>query len=203
MLNNAFSESGMLDMGKLMPIMFVVILALTLLILRSLSATLATLGVILLSSMGFEGFAGIKLTPISGAATVVILTLAIADSVHILISLRTSLHEGMDKVDALTEALRLNFLPVLLLLLERNWGPQEVDSDMTSTKHFLQPAAGLASALFAAGLTPAKSTGISPLATVTTLAMWMWVSTCFAAPRENPTSPSLTTASTCTRFTSR
>lgn len=120
MLNNAFSESGMLDMGTLMPLMFAVILLLTLLILRSVSATLATLGVILLSTMvgmGFAGFMGIKLTPISGAATIVILTLAIADSVHILISLRTAMREGMNKEDALAEALRLNFLPVSITSL--------------------------------------------------------------------------------------
>jgi len=118
MLNNAFAETGTADLATLVPVMFGVILLLTLLILRSVPATLATLGVILLSTMvgmGWAGFVGIKLTPISGSAPIIILTLAIADSIHILMSLRASMREGMAKDDALVEALRLNFLPVSTL----------------------------------------------------------------------------------------
>jgi predicted RND superfamily exporter protein/outer membrane lipoprotein-sorting protein len=115
MLNNAFAETGISDLGTLVPVMFGVILLLTLLILRSATATFATLLVIMLSSMvgmGWAGFMGIKLTPISGSAPIIILTLAIADSIHILLSLRTAMREGMNKSDAIVEALRLNFLPV-------------------------------------------------------------------------------------------
>jgi predicted RND superfamily exporter protein/outer membrane lipoprotein-sorting protein len=117
MLNNAFAETGIADLGTLVPVMFGVILLLTLAILRSVPATFATLGVILLSSMvgmGWAGFAGIKLTPISGSAPIIILTLAIADSIHILTSLRAAMREGMSKDEALVEALRLNFLPVTI-----------------------------------------------------------------------------------------
>jgi predicted RND superfamily exporter protein len=117
MLNNAFAETGMADLGTLVPVMFGVILLLTLLIMRSAVAPFATLIVILLSSMvgmGWAGFAGIKLTPISGSAPIIILTLAIADSIHILLSLRTAMREGMSKRDAIVESLRLNFLPVTI-----------------------------------------------------------------------------------------
>ena len=70
MLNNAFAETGTSDLGTLVPVMFGVILILTLLFLRSAAATFATLVVIILSSMvgmGWAGFMGIKLTPISGS----------------------------------------------------------------------------------------------------------------------------------------
>ncbi len=119
-LNNAFSEAGMSDMGSLVPLMFGVILLLLVLILRSFSATLATLAVIMLSTMvamGMAGFMGIKLTPISGSAPIVILTLAVADSIHILISLRTLLREGMSQEKAIVESIRLNFLPVTITSL--------------------------------------------------------------------------------------
>ena len=115
MLNNAFAETGVADLGTLVPVMFGVILVLTLLILRSATATFATLLVIMLSSMvgmGWAGFMGIKLTPISGSAPIIILTLAIADSIHILIALRTAMRGGMAKTEAIIEALRVNFLPV-------------------------------------------------------------------------------------------
>ena len=115
MLNTAFSETGVSDFGTLIPLMFGVILLLTLLILRSVTATIATLAVIMLSTMvgmGWAGFMGIKLTPISGSAPIIILTLAIADSIHILIALRSAMRAGMTKSDAIVDAVRLNFLPV-------------------------------------------------------------------------------------------
>jgi len=115
MLNNTFSETGISDFSTLIPLMFGVILLITLVILRSVTATFATLLVFALSSMigmGWAGFEGFKLTPISGSAPIIIMTLAIADSIHILLSLQTAMREGMSKNDALSEALRLNFLPV-------------------------------------------------------------------------------------------
>jgi len=115
MLNNAFAETGVADLGTLIPLMFGVILLLTLLILRSATATFATIGVIMLSTMvgmGWAGFMGIKLTPISASAPTIILTLAIADSIHILIALRSAVRAGMAKSEAIVEAIRLNFMPV-------------------------------------------------------------------------------------------
>ncbi len=120
MLNNAFSEAGFGDMQTLVPIMFGVILALTLLIIRSFTATFGTIIIIFLSSifgMGMAGYFGIKLTPISASAPTIIMTLAIADSLHILISLKTFLREGMNKSAAITEAIRVNFMPVTITSL--------------------------------------------------------------------------------------
>lgn len=117
MLNNAFAETGTQDLGTLVPLMFGLILLLTLLILRSVTATFATVMVIMLSTvagMGWAGYMGISLTPISASAPIIILTLAIADSIHILISLRSAMREGLHKDDALLEAMRLNFLPVTI-----------------------------------------------------------------------------------------
>ena len=120
MLNNAFAETGMNDGATLMPLMFVVIFALTWVVARSMSATLATLAVIALSSivaMGMAGFVDIKLTPISMSAPIVILTLAVADSIHILVTLRSLMRDGLDKSAALVEAVRVNFLPVTITSL--------------------------------------------------------------------------------------
>ena len=120
MLNNAFAETGMNDGATLMPLMFVVIFALTWLIIRSFVATFSTLLVIGLSTMvamGVAGFAGVKLTPIAMSAPIVILTLAVADSIHILLSLRGLMREGLGKSEALVEAVRVNFLPVSITSL--------------------------------------------------------------------------------------
>ncbi|MEM9688496.1 MAG: MMPL family transporter [Pseudomonadota bacterium] len=115
MLNNAFSETGVNDGIKLMPIMFIVIFVMSWIIVRSLAATFATLMVIALSStvaMGVAGIVKLGLTPISMTAPIVILTLAVADSIHILMSLRALMREGMQKREAIIEAVRINFLPV-------------------------------------------------------------------------------------------
>jgi predicted RND superfamily exporter protein len=51
------------------------------------------------------------------SAPVVILTLAVADSIHILLSLRGLMREGLGKTEALVEAVRINFLPVSITSL--------------------------------------------------------------------------------------
>ena len=115
MLNNAFGEAGFGDMQSLIPIMFGVIFLLTLLITRSIVGTLGALLIVAFSSMvamGAGGLSGMQLTPISGQAPTIILTLAIADAIHILMTLRGLMQNGMEKRPAIIEAVRINFLPV-------------------------------------------------------------------------------------------
>lgn len=120
MLNNAFGEAGTTDAATLTPLMYGFLLLMMLVVLRSTSATIATVLVIAFSTivaMGIAGYSGIKLTPISVTAPTVILTLAIADSVHILVSLFAAMREGHDKYSALKNSLRINFLPVTITSL--------------------------------------------------------------------------------------
>ncbi len=73
MMNNAFMESGMGDMAKLIPLMYLVLLAIMMVAIRSVSGTIATLFLILFSSivsMGSAGFLAIGLTPVSASAPV-------------------------------------------------------------------------------------------------------------------------------------
>ncbi|MEO0761888.1 MAG: MMPL family transporter, partial [Pseudomonadota bacterium] len=120
MLNNAFSESGIGDMTTLVPAMYLVVLVAALVALRSITMTLATLGVItcsVLVGMGAGGLMGVQLTPISFSAPTVIMTLAVADSIHILISMRAAMRRGLAKAEALVEAMRINFLAVTITSL--------------------------------------------------------------------------------------
>lgn len=117
MLNNAFAESGQQDSMTLMPLMFVVLVVFMVVVLRSVNGMLATLSVILLSTataLGIAGFMGIKLSPISVTGPVIIMTLAIADSVHLLVAMLGLMRDGMDKRDALRESLRINFVAVTI-----------------------------------------------------------------------------------------
>ncbi|MBN38834.1 MAG: RND transporter [Opitutae bacterium] len=117
MLNNAFNEAGVKDMTTLTPAMYGVIILIMFILLRSVSAVFATFVVMLLSIVGGMGFAGWMETPItppSSIAPVVIMTLAIADSIHILKSILEALRKGRPKRDAIVEGLRLNLKPVFL-----------------------------------------------------------------------------------------
>jgi len=115
MLNNAFAESGQTDAQTLVPLMYLVLIIMLTIGLRSISGTIATvvvIGVSTATAMGLAGYFGIKLTPVSVTAPTVIMTLAIADSVHVLVSMFSSMREGHDKLNALKESLRINFTPV-------------------------------------------------------------------------------------------
>jgi len=120
MLNNAFNEAGMKDMMTLTPAMYLTIILLMLIMTRSVSGSVATFFVMffaIFAGMGFGGWVGIPLTPPSAIAPVIIMTLAIADSVHILKSIQKALSAGMSKKDAIAEGLRVNFKPVFLTSL--------------------------------------------------------------------------------------
>jgi predicted RND superfamily exporter protein len=115
--NNAFMEASQDDMGSVVPAMFLVIVVVMGLLLRSLFGTLATVAVIIfsaLTAMGIMGWANIPLTPASMSAPTIILTLAVADSIHILVSFFHAMDEGMNRRDAVVESLRLNLAPVFL-----------------------------------------------------------------------------------------
>ena len=115
MMNNAFMESGMGDMATLIPLMYGVLLVIMMFAIRSVSGTLATLFLILFSSivaMGAGGFMAIGLTPVSASAPTIVLTLAIADSIHILMSMRQGMRSGLTKRAAIIDAVRINFLAV-------------------------------------------------------------------------------------------
>ena len=113
-LNAAFAEATVAD-GVLFPLMLAVLALVTWLIVRSLAGTLATVLVIALATltaMGFAGWAGITISPFSGSAPVVILTLAIADSIHLLVTVAQRMRAGDGKVEALKESVRVNFVAV-------------------------------------------------------------------------------------------
>lgn len=114
-LNNAFFAVAQSDAMTLMPIMYLLLILVTLIVLRSILGMLLTVMLIMFSTVaavGFAGHLGMILDPISMTAPTVILTLAVADSVHILISMLNLMRDGNDKITSLKESLRINFLPV-------------------------------------------------------------------------------------------
>jgi len=117
MLNNAFSESAMADMSFVMPLMFLAIFVIMAVLLRSFFATAITGAVVMLSimgAMGMMGWYGFNMSTPLTSAPVMIMTLAVADSIHVFITFFHELRRGRNKEAAMIESLRVNFTPVLL-----------------------------------------------------------------------------------------
>jgi len=119
-MNNSFKESSQKDMAFLVPLMFLVVILIVGFLLRVITGTFATVIVIFLSilaGMGLAGWAGIKLTPPSASAPNIILTLAVADCVHVLVAFLYNMRHGMQKQAAMIESIRINFQPIFLTSL--------------------------------------------------------------------------------------
>jgi len=117
MLGNAFSESAQKDLKSLFPIMFLIIFITLLLLLRSFTGTISTMIIIILSiasAMGMFGWLGWTLTGPSTIAPTVIMTMAVADCVHILVTFLFNMRNGMEKSEAMQESIRINFQPVFI-----------------------------------------------------------------------------------------
>jgi predicted RND superfamily exporter protein len=117
MMNTTFSETSMSDSATLVPAMFGIVLLIMILLLRSFSGTFATLFVIIFSiagTMGAAGWLGFYLTGPSVSAPTMIMTLAVADCIHILTTYYFEMRQGKAKKEALQESLRVNFKPILL-----------------------------------------------------------------------------------------
>ncbi len=118
--DHAFAEVGDEDMRTLVPIMFAVLVAVIWFALRSLVATIATVLVIVFSTstaMGLAGWWGLQLNPATAVAPTIILTLAVADSIHILITMCRHFCTGEPKRKAIEESLSVNLKPVFLTSL--------------------------------------------------------------------------------------
>ncbi len=121
MMNNSFPEAVKKDMTTLIPMMYLVIILMIWLLLGSLSATFSTIIVIscsILGALGIAGLLGVTLSGPSAAAPTMIMTLAVADSIHFLVTLRHEMRvNGLEKYAAIIESLRVNILPIFLTSL--------------------------------------------------------------------------------------
>ena len=119
-MNNAFPEASQDDVANLYPLALGFIVLTLFILLRGLSGTIATFIMIIMSimtAMGLAGWSGILLSPPVMSAPIMILTMAVADAVHLLVTMRHELAIGMDKDKAMIESMRINFRPIFVTTL--------------------------------------------------------------------------------------
>ena len=115
--NVTMGEAIKQDIENLLGLSYLVMIITMIILLRTFSGMLLTLMVIsfsVLSTMGLFGWLGFTMTPPTGFVPTAILTIAVADSIHILISYYYELNHGKSKFEAIQEALRINFSPVFI-----------------------------------------------------------------------------------------
>lgn len=117
MMNQAFPEASQYDMTTLFPLMMLVFIVVLYFWVKGLSGTFSTLVIIvssIIGAMGLAGWFGIALTPPSFAAIMIIPTMAIAHSVHVLMSYVLLMRRGESKHEAMVDSIRINMQPVFL-----------------------------------------------------------------------------------------
>lgn len=119
-INRGFIEAAMLDASTLIPGMFVLLIVFLWVFLRAFSAMIGTMLVVLISSVLGVGLGlalGIPMSSVATSAPLIILTLAVADSVHLLTSYFHELKLGKPQKLAMETALEINIQPIFLTSL--------------------------------------------------------------------------------------
>ncbi len=116
-MSEAFYASAVHDLLVLGPLMLGLIALLLLRMLCSLSGTLAALVVMasaVAATCGLAGWMGVVLSPVSATLPVIVLTLAVANTVHLLCQYQYALCHDQPRDEAMATSLRNNLLPMLL-----------------------------------------------------------------------------------------
>ena len=116
-LDRAFSEVTQDDMETLTPIVFLIIVGATIILLRSIFSTVAIVAVlvfVIFTTMGFAGWNGVVFSPTNAGVPIIVMVIAIADSIHIATSVLLGMRRGLDRNAAIVESIRINAYPVFI-----------------------------------------------------------------------------------------
>lgn len=116
MIDQAFAEASRRDATTLIPVAFVIMTTLVAISLGSLYGTFAAVFVTMLSmatAMGLTGWLGIPLNAVSMGAPGLMLTLAIADNIHVLTTMFRLVRNGSTKHEAIAQSMRVNLKAIV------------------------------------------------------------------------------------------
>ncbi|MDV7102929.1 MMPL family transporter [Vibrio sp. TH_r3] len=116
-MNYAFMSSAEKDIVTLVPIMLLVVLVFLSLMLRSMTSVLATLVIVIVSvvsTLGISGWLGMQLNIATVNIPTLILTLAVADCVHIVATMKYHMQKSIAKTEAILLSIKANAMPVII-----------------------------------------------------------------------------------------
>ena len=117
LMNDAFTSSAKHDAATLVPLMFVTIILIMWLSLRTFVGTITTVLVItasIVTTMGLSGWMNMYVSTATVNVPTMVMTLAVADCIHVVASMLFAMREGKSKADALLYSLNVNFKPILI-----------------------------------------------------------------------------------------
>ena len=115
-IDDAFFQYSYRDMAVLLPACVLLVLLICFLVYRSVTAALVPLSVVVVAMLWSHAamyLAGANITVISGVIMALILTVGVADSIHVLSEYLRCLGEGHEKSQAVKETMRNLFVPCL------------------------------------------------------------------------------------------
>ncbi|MCY3679893.1 MAG: MMPL family transporter [Gemmatimonadetes bacterium] len=116
-MHRTFADVTKNDMETLTPIVFLIIVGATIILLRSIFSTLAIVAVIVFvinTTMGFAGWNGVVFSPTNAGVPIIVMVIAIADSIHVVTSVLLGMRRGLDRNAAIVESIRINAYPVFI-----------------------------------------------------------------------------------------
>ncbi len=116
-LNGAFVKAAQDDSATLVPAMFLIILVFLTIMLRSILSVAATLIIIVGSvaaTLGITGWLGMYITTATVNIPTLVMTLAVADCVHIIAAMRHKMKHGANRLDAVNHSVAINAMPILI-----------------------------------------------------------------------------------------
>ena len=119
-IDHGFDIAAQQDVETLYGIVYLLVLVLSWFLTRSVAAVFGVLLVVSFSwliALGAAGWAGVKLTAISVSAPTVLMTLAVAQSMHILFSIQKKRAQDIEIKAAVQQAMESNILPLFLVSL--------------------------------------------------------------------------------------
>ena len=116
-MHRAFAEATQDDLETMAPIVFLVIVVAAAVLLRSVLGTVALVVVLVFvinTTMGFAGWIGTVFNPANSGVPIIVMTVAVAHSVHIVTHTLAGMGRGLGRTEAVAESLRGNAWPVFL-----------------------------------------------------------------------------------------
>ncbi|MEO0575879.1 MAG: MMPL family transporter [Pseudomonadota bacterium] len=123
--DQTFDELSISDFFRFIPIVITIVITLLTLALRSAWATVSVLVVVatsIIATLGLGGYLGFRLNAATVAVPSIVMTLAVADSVHMLSVYLAQLRQGVTRHASAFKALTTNLQPILLTTLTTGIG---------------------------------------------------------------------------------
>ena len=139
-MSRAFADATKDDLETLVPLVLVVIVVASVVLLRSLFGTLAIavlLVFVMTTTIGFAGWLRTVFTPVSASIPIIVMTFAVAYSIHIIITTLSGMSRGLDRNAAIAESLHSNTWPVFLTMVTTAIGFLSLNASESPPFHVL------------------------------------------------------------------